>query len=56
MWNDYIVEEVRNNRENILKDADFDIKKVIDEIKKIEASHQERLISQPFIRKNPIAV
>jgi hypothetical protein len=48
MWNDVIVEEVRRNRENILEEANYDMKKVIEDIKKIEATHKDKLISKPF--------
>ena len=48
MWNDEIVEEVRRNREKILEEANFDIKKVIEDIKKIEATHKDKLVSKPF--------
>ncbi|MEI6091149.1 MAG: hypothetical protein WCR42_11900 [bacterium] len=50
MWKDKIVEEVRKNRENILEAANFDMNKVIDDIKKLEATHIDKLITKPFHR------
>ncbi|MGA2296107.1 MAG: hypothetical protein ABSG15_00985 [FCB group bacterium] len=50
MWKDIIVEEVRKNREKILEDADFNMKKVIEDIKKLELKHKNRLIIKPFKR------
>jgi hypothetical protein len=48
MWKDKIVEEVRKNREHILEEANFDINKVIEDVKKIEESHKHKLITEPF--------
>jgi hypothetical protein len=45
---DKIVEEVRKNRETILVEAGYDIKKVIEEIKKLEITHKNKLITKPF--------
>jgi hypothetical protein len=48
MWKDKIVEEVRKNRERILEDANFDMSKVIENIKKLEETHKQKLITKPF--------
>jgi alpha-amylase/alpha-mannosidase (GH57 family) len=50
MWKDKIVEEVRKNRERILENANFDMNKVIEDIKKLEASHKNKLITKPFYK------
>jgi hypothetical protein len=55
MWKDKIVEEVRKNRERILENANFDMNKVIEDIKKLEASHKNRLITKPFNKDVVIA-
>jgi hypothetical protein len=54
MWKDRIVEKVRKNREHILEKANFDINKVIEDIKKLEATHKQRLITKPF--KNDVEI
>ena len=56
MWKDKIVEEVRKNRERILEDANFDINKVIDDIKKIEATHKDKMITKPFKKDFAVAI
>jgi hypothetical protein len=48
MWKDKIVEEVRKNREIILREANFDMSRVIEDVKKIESSHKHKLITKPF--------
>jgi hypothetical protein len=56
IWKYKIVEEVHKNREQILVDANYDMKKVIEEIKRIEATHKNKLITQPFKRDIGIGV
>lgn len=48
MWKDKIIDEVRKNREHILEEANFDMNQVIENIKKLEAGHVEKLITKPF--------
>lgn len=50
MWKDTIVEKVRKKRVLILEKANFDIYKVIEDIKKLEATHKDKLVSIPFKR------
>ena len=52
MWKDLIVDEVRRFREKILYDANYDMKKVIEDIMKLEASHKEKLILKPFNKRD----
>ena len=42
MWKDTIVEKVRKKRVLILEKANFDINKVIEDIKKLEATHKDK--------------
>ena len=48
MWKDRIVESVRKTREKILKEANYDLEKVLNEIKLSQLNKKDRLISVPF--------
>jgi hypothetical protein len=49
MWKDSIVEKVRKTREKILIDANYDISKVLNEIKEMQIKDKDKLVS--FVEK-----
>ena len=52
MWKDKIVENVRKTREKILHDANYDLSKVLSEIKEMQSKDKDRLVS--FVSKKQL--
>lgn len=47
MWNDPIVEEVRRWRDEYAKQFNYDLRAMVEDIRKREQEHPERLVSYP---------
>jgi len=48
MFKDKIIEEVRNNREKIFAEYDYDIHKYALHIYEKQKLHKDKLVSEPF--------
>ena len=51
MWKDKIVEGVRKTREKILKDANYDITKILNEILEMQKKDKDRIVALPLRKK-----
>lgn len=45
MWKDKIVEEIRKTREHILLEVDYDIQKIINEIREMQDNDRDKVVS-----------
>ncbi len=44
MWKDPIVEEIHSIRMRIAKECNYDLKQIVDRLRKKEEEHKERLV------------
>lgn len=44
MWKDPIVEEIHSIRRKIAKECHYDLKQIVDRLRKKEEAHKERLV------------
>jgi hypothetical protein len=56
MWKDPIVEEIHAIREQIARDFDYDMKRIMDHLRAEEAKHPGRLIGKAELRAARAAI
>lgn len=56
MWKDPIVEEIHLVREKIAKECNYDLKQIMDRLRKREKAHRERVVSKKLRGKQKKAV
>ncbi len=51
MWKDPIVEEIHLVREKIAKECNYDLKQIVNRMRKREKAHRERVVSKKLRAK-----
>lgn len=56
MITDQIIKEIHQNRENLASKFNFDIRKIVEDVKKREMEHKGRVVNLKAKRKKSVAL